>query len=146
MLCMWTYFQILKFDTNILHTRCVKWFLNIKMDIFFIHIPYIIYSDWTYLLKFNSSYQEFFFLNLVGWKPGWYFTKKLALSKIVFKKSFSTENRIWLFSKYSNYSMSKNKQFLVFVVQALCKQLKRSYWNLGPHCLKKEEWQDILIL
>ena len=40
MFCIWTYFHILKTDTNI-HIRWAKWFSNSKLDIFFTYVLYI---------------------------------------------------------------------------------------------------------
>ena len=42
MFCIWTYFHILKTDTNIIHIRWAKWFSNSKLDIFFTYVLYII--------------------------------------------------------------------------------------------------------
>ena len=49
-------------------------------------------------------------LKLAGLKQDWLFTKNETFSKIVFKKSFTTENRIRLLSKYSSVLFNFKKQ------------------------------------
>ena len=67
-------------------------------------------------------------------------------------KSFKSEYRVWLHGYFQNILvyyvlfnfkkrfLANNDQFGLSVIQ-----LKRSYWNHDPHCLKKEELQKILF-